>query len=290
MPDSEVGAGTPEGIVQAAMTEDVSEGQTPEGAEGSSTPSLGEEFKPYSQFPWEKIPDEVRGEVLEKVKKFHGDMTRSHEDLRKQRDDARQKAQWFDELTGQQWFMDAYMKRQNGGTTPAPAPERPSLDKLTEFGIDKSATEVLGRVMREEIQAALRPVTENVDFLRRMAYDREANDELGRVREYSKARGLPSPDAPEISEQMTALIRSGQARSIEGAYRLAIFEQALGAAETRGRKTLEQELESKAGATVAPYRGPASAPGEEQFTGREGVVNALRAAQAEFAARKGRSL
>ncbi|MHA2069500.1 MAG: hypothetical protein ACXABY_34490, partial [Candidatus Thorarchaeota archaeon] len=78
------------------------------------SPSSGEEYKPYSQFPWHELPEGTRAVFLEKLKKFHGDMSRGQNEvgrLRQENADYRQKAQWFDELTSQKWFQDAYLAR-----------------------------------------------------------------------------------------------------------------------------------------------------------------------------------
>ena len=282
MPDPEPTTGTPskevttdEGSVRDAFGDGLSD--QPEVGVQPTPEQLGEEFKPYSQFPWDKLPPEAREEFLAGVKKFHGDMTKGHEDLRRQRDETSQKAKWFDELTGQDWFMKAYMGQKNGGV--AQEPERPKIEKLTEFGIERPAVDQLQAVIRDEMQNALKPYQQHLQSLQQVILDRQAADELSEIRTFATEKKLPSPD--DIVPRMSELLRSGEARSLKAAYRIAVFDDALGLAEQRGRKTLEEELQRKAGATFPPTRGPSQAPGEEQFVGRDGVMEAFRAAQAE---------
>lgn len=258
----------------------------PAGAAPTGQPGeLSEEYKPYSQFPWERLPPDVREEFLGQVKKFHGDMSRNQNELgelRRQSAELRQKAEWFDQLAGQRWFMDAYMRQQQGGGAPpaeAAAGERAKLERLTEFGIDPNATNILKSAMEEQVEGRLAPLKQQLGYLQQTLMDRAAKDELGEVRKFAAEKGLPSPD--DIVQKLTTLIQSGEAKSIWGAYRIATFEDAQAAAEKRARTTITDDLRRKSEQTMPPYAGPASAPAEEQYTGRDGVIRALRAAVAE---------
>jgi hypothetical protein len=256
----------------------------PEGAAAGQPAELGEEYKPYSQFPWERLPPEVREEFLGQVKKFHGDMSRNQTELgelRKQSADLRQKAEWFDQLAGQKWFMDAYLRQQQGGGAPAPdaAAERGKLERLAEYGIDANATTILKSAMEEQVEGRIAPLKQQLEYLQRSLMDRAARDELAEVRKFATEKGLPSPD--DIVPKLTQLIQTGEAKSIWGAYRIATFDEAQAAAEKRAKTTLTDDLRRKSEATLSPYAGPAIAPADEQYTGRDGVLRALRSAVAE---------
>lgn len=281
-------------ISDDGLSDGITGGTGATGTEGSEQPAaqsdqLGEEYKPYSQFPWDKVPADVRQEFLSKVKQFHGDMSRNQNELgelRKRATESGQKAQWFDELAGQKWFLDAYMRQQGGGAgsngataTDSAAAEKAQLEKLAEFGIDRNATDILKTAMRGEFSTALAPFQQQLEYLQRSIMDRAARDELAEVRKFAAEKGLPSPD--EIVPKLTQLIQSGEAKNVWGAFKIATFEDAQASAERRAKATVVEDLQRKSATTLPPYSGPASTPSEEQYTGRDGVLRALKAAVTE---------
>lgn len=299
MPDlEETQMGAPEDSAAAVPSEDAMQGLSKsasadlglfdeEPAASAVAPELGEEFKPYSQFPWEDLPEEVREPFLEKLKKFHGDMSRGVNEaaqLRKDVEQFRQKADWFDTLTSQKWFQDAYLQQQGGGQ---PAQDKPAPVKLSQYGLDDEAGDAIERVIQERVGNALGPLTQQLQYLQRKVMSDTTDRELQEVREIAKQKGLPSPD--EKMSRMTQIIQSGEARTVKDAWRLAIFDELPDIVSKNARKAAQEELRNKAASTLPPRVGPATEPGEEIFVGPNAVSEALHAAIAEHArAAKGR--
>lgn len=281
-----------EGLSKSASAELGLFGEELSSEEGASQ-ELGEEYKPYSQFPWEEMEPELREDVLEKLKKFHGDMSRGANEAAQLKKDAelyRQKAEWFDNLTTQKWFQDAYISQQNGGTQaahqPAPAAAPASL-KLSEYGLENEAGEAIEKVIQERVGNALGPLTQQVQYLQRKIMSDSTERDLQEVREIAKAKGLPSPD--EKMSRMAQIIQAGDARTVKDAWRLAIFDELPDIVSKNARRAAQDELRQKASSTLPPRVGPTSEPGEEVFVGPNAVVDALHAAmteQVQAAARK----
>ena len=294
MPDlEETQMGTPEDSANVAPSEDAMQGLSKsasadlglfeeEPTHVAEAPELGEEFKPYSQFPWEDMPEEVREPFLEKLKKFHGDMSRGVNEaaqLRKDVEQFRQKADWFDTLTSQKWFQDAYLSQQDGGQ--AKQPEKPATLKLSEYGLDNEAGDAIERVIQDRVGNALGPLTQQLQYLQRKVMSDTTDRELQEVREIARQKGLPTPD--EKMTRMTQIIQSGEARTVKDAWRLAVFDELPDIISKNARKAAQDELRQKAASTLPPRVGPATAPGEEIFVGPNAVSEALHAAIAEHA-------
>jgi len=255
----------------------------PSQGEGSET-QLPEEYRPYSQFPWDDIPEESRGEFLAKLKQFHGDMSRNQQelgDLRKEVAGAKQKAQWFDELTGQKWFMDAYMHQQQPPAQQAP---EASFEKLGEYGIDPQASKLLGQSVQAEVQRSIAPVLQQLQLLQQSIVSQSTQSALNNLKEKAKAQGWPDPT--QHIGKMSEIIERQGVRDVETAYKMALFDDILKSTETKARTSLKDELQRKAAATVAPYSGPAETPGEEQFVGADAVLRAFQQAKAEVTRRR----
>lgn len=257
-----------------------------EGTEAASPETLAEEYKPYSQFPWHNIPDEARGEFLEKLKKFHGDMTRSSQDtanLRKEVDEYRQKAQWFDSLTAEKWFQDAYQNRTQAGqpsNQPPPAQTGTQLNDLSEYGLEQPAMNAIQQAISNGISQAVGPLTQELDNMRRNMLTDQTEREMAELRVQAQSKGWPSPD--DKLSQISKLIQDGRARSLRDAYHLSVFEEIPSLVENQAKLALDQELRSKEAALPTPAFAPPEVPGEQVFTGEDAVVKALNASISEL--------
>ncbi len=257
-----------------------------EGTEAASPETLAEEFKPYSQFPWHQVPEEARQEFLEKLKKFHGDMTRNSQDassLRKQADEYRQKSQWFDSLTSERWFQDAYASRnQTGPATNQPLSPQPGaqINNLEEYGLEQGATNAIHQAISNGVSQAVGPLAQELEHVRRQLLTDQTERDMGELRVIAQSKGWPSPD--DKLNEISKLIQDGRARSLKDAYRLSVFEEVPALTENQARLSLEQELRSKEAALPAPAYSPPEVPGEQTFTGEDAVVQALQSSIAEL--------
>ena len=260
--------------------------ETPQNDLGASQDDLGEEYKPYSQFPWENMEPELRTDVLEKLKKFHGDMSRGANeaaDIKRDAAQYQQKAEWFDSITTQKWFQDAYISQQNGGVQ-APAgqaqpAQAPTLNKLSEYGLDNEAGDAIERTIQERVGSALQPLSQQLEFIQRKLTNDSTERDLAEVRDIAKLKGLPSPD--EKMTRMAQIIQSGEARTVKDAWRLAIFDELPDIVSKNARKAAQDELRHKAETTLPPKQGPTTEPGGEIFVGPNAVSEALHAAMTE---------
>jgi hypothetical protein len=261
-----------------------------EGTEAASPDTLAEEFKPYSQFPWHQLPEESRQEFLDKLKKFHGDMTRNSQDassLRKQAEEYRQKAQWFDSLTTEKWFQDAYQSRTQTGQ-PTNQPQSPQtgtqINSLEEYGLEQGATQAIQQVISNGINQAVGPLAQELENIRRNMLTEQTERDMAELRVQAQSKGWPSPD-DKLSD-ISKLIQDGRARSLRDAYHLSVFEEVPAITENQARLSLEQELRSKESALPPPAFSPPEVPGEQTFTGEDAVVQALNASIAEINTRQ----
>ena len=259
------------------------------GSEASSPETLAEEYKPYSQFAWHEIPEEARPGFLEKLKKFHGDMTKGSQEaasLRTQVDEYRQKAQWFDGLASERWFQDAYSSRnQAGPTNQAPAPQQGApIQGLEEYGLEQGATQAIQQAISSGVNEAVGPLAQELSNVRRQMLTEQTERDMADLRVTAQSKGWPSPD-DKLSD-ISKLIQDGRARSLKDAYRLSVFEEVPNLTANQARLAVEQELRSKAEQTISPAFSPPEMPGEQVFTGENAVLEALNQSIAEIGARQ----
>lgn len=291
LPPAEEELGLSESASQQLGLQEEQPQEEPQEPASEKPSELPEEYKPYSQFPWHEIPEESRPAFLERLKKFHGDMSRGTQEvglLKRRVDELGQKAQWFDEITAQKWFQDAYLQQQGGQAYP-PQQQKPApqLADLTEHGIDREATNVIKEYLDEKLGTTIAPLAQNLEKIQQQLMHSEVNRELASLRSMAEKEGLPSPDTK--LPLMNELVSQGRARNATDAYYLTVFDEARALSANKARQTLEEELKSKAESTVAPMQGgPANPPTEEVFTGPNAIARALRASMAELSANQKR--
>ncbi len=286
MPDpQETPNPTAEGAQAPAEGGGLSEGLSGGGEpEGGAREQLPEEYRPYSQFPWEQIPEDARPDVLGAVKKFHGDMSRGVNEaaeLRKLVPELQQKAEFLDQLTGDPGFRQWWESRRAG----APAPQAPqarspgALEKLNEH-FDNEVVSALGSMVQHEVRRALGPLHQQVDVMQRMSATEKAERDLSALKQVVNEKGWPDVDSSMA--QMVSAVRSGRARSVEDAYWLVNKDPILQAETSSAVKRHRQSLEHKAEVTFPPSGGPAGGKPREEFTGTDATVRALEASMREL--------
>ncbi len=243
---------------------------------------LPEEYKPYSQFPWHEIPEEARPAFLEKLKKFHGDMTRTAQEaaeIRKVLPELQQKAEFVDRLVADPRFMEWYNKTVlNNGETQEPKPA-PDTSKLNEV-LEPEAVSALQQLIRSEIEKATKPISEQLSSVSSLSMAEKAERELRDLR--SRASQNQWPEVDNFIPQMRQILESGRATTLEDAYFLAAKEDLLKAETQKALKNQRSQLERKAETTFAPTSGPAKAPDLALFSGEEATIKALEEAEREL--------
>ena len=258
--------------------------------QGMSPGELPEDYKPYSQFPWEELPEEARPRFLEALKQFHGDMTKGQQEaaqLKEQLAEYKQKAEWFDLLTEQPWFQKAYAEHVGGGgssTGTSDATPASSEDSAIAADLDPDSRKALQALLERQVK----PLQDRIQILERQLVQQKTEAELAKLRQLAAERGWPSPD--DLVEEMAQAIRQGRAYSPIDAYKLVAFDRLPEQVEKRAKQKLQEELERKrqqlSGISSKP--GPSQAPGEEVYDGPDAVIKALRASMREIAAEQGR--
>jgi len=259
---------------------------------------LPEEYRPYSQIPWEYIPEEIRPQVLEGVKKIQGGVTRRLQEIKeleKQAAEWRQKAEVFDQLSRDPAFLQWYSQRLQGGTgqsqAPQPQPQEspataPSLEELTELGLEPQAVKKLEQALESKVQQAVKPLTDQLNLLLNQVVKSEMDRRLSELRALAKERGWPSPD--EKLSQIYQVLTEGKATDLEAAYKLVIFDELPELLSRREREQIQKEMQAKAQASVPPSSGPAGVPRHELYygQGQEPIWKALQAAKRELLQRR----
>lgn len=279
MPDPELTPleSTPESSLEPGAPEGPSEGPSAE---------LPEEFKPYSWLPWDQIPEDTRQEVLQGVKKFHGDMTRSSQEAKKQLEGVtqfREKANMLDQLFNEPWFQEAFYKSQGyspGGASSSSQNAMPDPTSLSEMGMDTDQIKAINQLVSGEIQKGVKPLADQLSHLRKQVSIFQFNRELEELRAYAKEHGLPPPD--DRMNEIEQLIIQGQARDAKSAYRQSVFDEAQKLAEKRGRERYREEIQKKAESSIPPGTSPAQSPRGREFSGRNALADALQAAKEEL--------
>jgi hypothetical protein len=246
---------------------------------GASQPAfeLPEEYKPYSKFPWEDIPEGVREKVLSSVKEFHGGMTKHQQELAQLRNEVpqlRERTQILDNLIHEPWFKEAWDAHQKGGK-----PNEPLPNLTDQFDPDQAG--VLERIIEQKVQERLNPVAERLTGLQQQQMNAQAKAEMDRLQAEAKAKGWPDPY--ERVNDLYAQVSSGAAQTVEQAYQLSIFPELEGIIKAQAQKETMEGLQQKAERTVPPTRSPGGTPGEQVFKGRDAVRHALEASLKELA-------
>ena len=263
---------------QEAVPESV--GTTPEEATGLSEPKeLGEEYKPYSMIPWDQIPEEQRQSVLDGVKKFHGGMTRGQQDtakLRAQVVELNRKAELLDQLVAEPWVREAWEAHQKGQSV-AKQPE-PTVN-LTEH-LEPDVAKAVEAMIERKVSERIGPLNSQLTNLNQEQANARAKSELADLVKKTGDSGLPDPY--EHLDVMAQIVAAGRAKTVEDAYRLAVFDNVPELAKEKARKTLQEELQSKASKTVAPTMGGAKNGAVATYSGRDAVLNAFRDTKREL--------
>lgn len=262
-------------------------GLTPDDNAAPPPQELGEEYKPYSQFPWDRIPEDVREETLKTLKQFHGDMSRKASraaELEKELTDSRQKAQWFDALTSEPWFREAYQAHQAGSAAPPKQAPTTDLSELSEYGLDEKATRLLKKFVDDQMGNAVSPINQTLGYIQQQLVNDQVEREMGSLRQLAVDKGWPSPD--EKLSRMSELMQQNRARTPTDAYRLAVMDEVVDITAKSARAGFEQELKSKAQRTLPPSRDTTGTPQEESFTGPDAVQRAFQASLQELAGRR----
>ena len=300
---------TPSGQPQDSAGNPAPVGEAPEGLSKESLDILGipageqpapepqpvagdlrEAEKPYSQFPWLQMDEATRTETLAAVKKFHGDMGRTQTEvgeLKRQVAESQDKANWFDSVTAQDWFRNAYQAHMNGQTVnpAAPAEKPPSFQGLTEHGLDSDAADLMDRAVEAKLQKILGPLGHKLENLERQLVQGQTDNQLDAVTKWATEKGYPTP--AERMPLMRQLIQAGRATTIEDAYRLAIADDVPGLVETKTRAQLQAELKQKEQQFIPPGQSMSGSP-QQDFAGEAGVLAAMAEARSELSAIQGK--
>lgn len=284
-------AGDMEGLSQESLDLlGLDSSQQPAATPQQEPVDLGEEYKPYSQFPWAQMDQETRQATLEKLKKFHGDMSRGANEaaeLRKQVADLQSKADWLDSIATQPWFQQAYQAQMSGQSPQRSdaSDEPPSFNSLNEYGIDAEAAKTMDKAVDAKLQQMLGPLAQKLEFLERSLVQDQTDATLRDLADYAKKQGYPSPEEKMVS--LREVIRSGRANNIRDAYLLSIADDVPGVVATKTRAELEAELKQKQQQLIPPGRSAAGAPVED-YSGPDGVKLAMQDAMRELASLQGR--
>jgi hypothetical protein len=260
----------------------------PESQAPAETGELGEEFKPYSQFPWASMDQETRQETLDKLKKFHGDMSRGSQEaaeLRRQMGELQDKASWLDNLATQPWFQQAYQSHMSGQQPAAQQEEAPTFQKLNEYGVDSEAAQLMEKAVEAKLQDRLGGLAQKLEFLERSVVQDQTNNTLKQLAQYAKDRGYPSPEDKMV--HIRRIIQDGRATTVEDAYRLSIMDDVPQLVATKTREQLTNELKQKQDALIPPGRSAAGSP-QEDYSGPDGVQKAIADARRELGSLQGR--
>jgi hypothetical protein len=260
----------PEGVV--VTPDPIGSAPGAPGGEGvSQTPQLPEEFRPYSDIDWSLIPESNREDVLKGVKKFHGGMTRNQQEYKRLQvrvPELEERSRMLDQLVNEDWVKKAWDAHQKGQT-----PGEPPAPPLTEQ-FDPEQAAALQRMVDQKVSEIVGPLNHQLQSLHETQNQAKAKSELERMEAFASENGLPPPG--DIMSDLYAQVSSGQATTVEQAYKMAMFPKLKEIAEERGRQSALTELQKKASSTVAPSTGPHGSPSTPGFTGRNAVLEAYR--------------
>jgi hypothetical protein len=261
----------------------------PAGANGTALPDvdqgpsevegLPEEYKPYSMLPWNEIPEEVRDKVLSGIKSFHGGMTKQQQEFARMKADMaeyKHKSMLLDQMVNEPWVKAAWKAHQDGQSI-APVEEKPI--RLDEH-LDKDAASAIETMVERAIAKKLDPLSAQIGNLSQDQANVRAKQDLDILVKKAQDSGWPTP--MDYFDQMSQLVASGRARSVEDAYRLATYEDFPKMVETKTRKSLQEELSKKASNSIAPRMGPGTNGKSHLYSGRDAVLKAFNDAKAEY--------
>lgn len=256
-------------------------GTEPEAATGVSEPQeLGEEYKPYSMIPWDQIPEEQRPAVLDGVKKFHGGMTRGQQDtakLRSQVVELTRKAELLDQLVAEPWVREAWEAHQKGQSVSKQEPA-PSVN-LTEH-LEPDVAKAVEAIIERKVSERIGPLNTQLTNLNQEQANARAKMDLADLVKKTGEHGLPDPY--EHLDIMAQIVAAGRAKTVEDAYRLAVFDNVPELAKEKARKTLQEELQSKASKTVAATMGGSKNGAVSVYSGSDAVLKAFRDTKREL--------
>jgi hypothetical protein len=289
MPDDPTTPGVArDGLERPFTTEGLSEGLS-EGEEtlatGALEGALPKEYQPYSDFPWDEIPEAAREKTLAAVKKFHGSMTRKSQEaaeLRQEVPALRQKAEMLERLTADPDFNQWYNQRFFGPSQQQTAPQQsPPTEKLREF-LDAEGVQALTGLVNQLVQQQTAPLAQRVEQTSRAHSDDRAQRQLASLRSEVAEKGWP--DVDEKAMEITNLLQQRRATDVRDAYFLACREDIIKREAARAVEEKQQRLQQKAETSFSPTPGPASSPGEEVLEGPEATLKALRQTKRELTA------
>jgi hypothetical protein len=264
------------------LSEGLSEGE-PTLETGAQEGALPEEYRPYSNIPWNEIPEHAREDVLKAVKTFQAGMTRSSQEaaeLRREAPELRQKAEVLERLTADPGFNQWYQQRYYGAPAQQQqqAPQGQPTEKLREF-LDADGVNALNATIQQAVHRAVAPLHQRLEQVNQSAVTDRATRDLENLKQEVAEKGWPSVD--EHISQMTNLLSQRRATDVRDAYFLATKESLVEAEVKRALKAKQDRLQQKADTTFKPNVGPAASPGEEVFHGEEATLQAYRAAKRE---------
>lgn len=296
MPDPEQGPQTQPtenaglSINRPGIPQEPDEGQSAHA--GESISQLPEEYKPYKEVvPWEQIPEEAREDALKGIKKFHGDLTREHQEfanIKRQLPELQEKARIMDYLSNQpeiQQAMERVQARENGNIRqplqqPAESQQIPGLDKLNEYGFDSDAQKALNSTIANSISQAVAPLTGKISQLEQQLVDREVKDQMDALAQVAKENGLPDPQ--EQREAIREVLSQKRAVNISDAYFLAIKNKLPSIYTEKAQREMREKLGQKQQQTIPLGYTPATPPTNQMFSGNDAVDRALRASEEEL--------
>lgn len=268
--------GTDDGLFQTS-----SEGTSGTIQSGAKPEELPEEFKPYSQFPWQEIPGETREEFLTALKKFHGDMSRGAQEaaeLRREVPELRQKADALDRLTSDGKFWEWYNAYTQGNLPANQAQSGQTESSLTEY-LDQNAVTGIQKLIQDEIRRAVGPLAQEVQATRQLSLTEMGQRQLNQLRQKVESHGWPSLD--EKIPEMRRLVQGGRANDLEDAYFLVCREEITRQEVNKALKSQREQLQHKADTTIGPGFSPSTPPGVGVFDGPNATLEALRASMKE---------
>jgi hypothetical protein len=229
----------------------------------------------------------VRDDALQGLKKFHGSMTRDHQELKRQLASHQEKANFLDYLYQQpeiQRALQSISGRGQGQTQGQAVLDGESADansgKLSDFGIDPEVEKLLQQSTDSRVKQAVEPLLNQVNALKQQIADREVRDQLQQLKATAERDGLPDPN--ERLSQIREIIANRRASSLEDAYRLSIQEDLPKIYSEKAKREYQDKMTSKAQNTMPPGVGPSLSPHSPSFTGSDAVEKALSAAEQEL--------
>lgn len=258
----------------------------PESMEGVSQ-ELPEEYRPYSMIDWEQIPEESRPAILEGVKKFQGNMTRTQQELaelKQQLPEYQRQAQLLEQLVNEPWVREAWKRQQSGEPAPSATPPEPAVN-LTDY-LDRDAATAIDKLVEAKLQERLGPLSNQIQQVQQGQTQMEAKAEIAALSQEAAQKGWPDP--LKLMGDMYRIVSEGRAGNVRDAYWLCARDGILEHTTDAARRSITEELKGKAERTAPVAPRVSGTPGQQSFTGNGAVLEALRASAKEIASQTGR--